>query len=161
MTGEDSRKTRENLNPEEGKTRPASLAAPVFLSGSQVASNVTLSAVTFQKLLGERLNHPDIEPGQMRRTTNLTLQETAEEIRTRSDLEVWSRDAHFELSVAASWVKGTPFTMAPEGAREFSEKVAFIELWPYLRAELQALSARLSLHPITLPLLRVGEIEVG
>lgn len=136
-------------------------AAPALASAEQIASNVTLGAVTFEKVLGERLSHPDIEPGKMRRNTNLSLRETTDHIRTRADLQVWSRDAHFELSVSASWRKDAPFTLAEEGARQFSEQIAFLELWPYLRAELQTLSSRLSLHPIVLPLLRQGEIEVG
>jgi len=82
-------------------------------------------------------------------------------IEVRVRLELKTTAAHYQVDAASQFRFPEADDVSEEVAREFAEAVGVMSVYPYLREIIQSSSARLSLPPITLPLLRQGEVNLN
>lgn len=82
-------------------------------------------------------------------------------IEVRVRLELKTTAARYQVDAASQFRFSEEHEVSEEIAREFAEGVGVMAVYPYLREFVQSSSARLSLPPITLPLLRQGEVNLS
>jgi hypothetical protein len=80
------------------------------------------------------------------------------EVRVRLDLKTTA--ARYQVDAASQFRFPEEHEVSEDVAREFAEAVGVMSVYPYLREFVQSSSARLSLPPVTLPLLRQGEVDL-
>ncbi|MBO9046716.1 hypothetical protein JG550_000849 [Curtobacterium flaccumfaciens pv. flaccumfaciens] len=81
-------------------------------------------------------------------------------VEVRVQLELKTAAANYRAEAASQYRFPSEYEVSERVAREFAEAVGVMAVYPYLRELVQSSSARLSLPPVTLPLLRQGAINL-
>lgn len=77
------------------------------------------------------------------------------------DMGARTRGAEYAVLGATQFHYDGSFEVSEEVARSFAEGVGVMAIYPYLREALQSFSTRLTQSPITLPLLRQGQVDLA
>lgn len=80
------------------------------------------------------------------------------DVRFRLDLEL--PEVTGVIDVVTAYQLTGPVEISPAAQQEFIEKVAAMAVWPYIREAVSGLVARLRATPVTLPLLRLGDVSL-
>jgi hypothetical protein len=76
------------------------------------------------------------------------------------DMNIKSSEATYFVRGATQFHYSDSRTVPKDVARDFAERVGVMAIYPYIREALQSFSSRLNQPPVTLPLLRSGEVTL-
>lgn len=80
------------------------------------------------------------------------------EVRCRAEIE--TPDARYAVDAAARYSIREAVALSPELVEEFADRVGVMTVYPYLRESVHGLAAKLRRGPVTLGLLRPGDIRL-
>ena len=122
-----------------------------------------LSGIRFNGFSAERIagGEPVTDEEQAEQSIQVSIGQNPGLIEVRVQLELTTSAAKYVADAASQYRYPDDHEVSEEVARQFAEAVGVMAVYPYLRELVQTSSARLSLPPVTLPLMRQGEVNLS
>lgn len=134
------------------------------ISAAELLHAGELTDVRFFEVSGAVLDEPIEEINEDEFQQRMTVKVGREDgiLEIRVDFEVDTQSCKYRV-VAATQFLYEPADQSVSVAlgKEFAERVGVMAVYPYVREAISSLATRLRQPPITLPLMRSGELDLG
>lgn len=122
-----------------------------------------LSGIRFNGFAAERIVGGELvtDEEQAEQSIQVSIGQNPGIVEVRVRLELVTSAARYSADAASQYRFPEDREVSEDLAREFAEAAGVMAVYPYLRELVQTSSARLSLPPVTLPLMRQGEVNLS
>jgi hypothetical protein len=103
----------------------------------------------------------DLDDDAVNTTVTVNIVNRPGVLQVTMDMTARTRGAEYAVVGATQFHFDSSHSVSEAVAREFAEGMGVMAIYPYLREALQSFSMRLTQTPITLPLLRRGEVDLS
>ena len=131
---------------------------------SQFIQTGELSDVRFFEVFGKVLDdeREDIPEDEFVHGLTVRIGREPGFVEVRVDMTVETAHADYRVTAATQYhYQPVEFQVSEPLGREFAERVGVMAVYPYVREAFASLARRLGQPPVTLPLMRAGELSLG